>query len=50
MSFDIDIPTLLQYAFNIFASILPLLYLFVGAGFAIFIFGKLIQMFFSSKT
>jgi hypothetical protein len=36
-------PDILQYAFNMFASFLPLVYLFAGAAFAIFVLFKIID-------
>lgn len=44
MSFTIQIQQVLQYAYNIFASALPILYLFVGAGFAAYALGKLLNI------
>ena len=44
MSFDLAIPDILQYAYNVFASALPLVYLFVGAGFGIFVLSKVYNM------
>lgn len=43
MSFDIDIEQILQFGFNIFGSFLPVIYLFVGAAFAIFVIFKIIK-------
>jgi hypothetical protein len=43
MSFDIDIQQILQFGFNIFGSFLPVIYLFVGAAFAIFVIFKIIK-------
>lgn len=42
MSFDVPMDQVLQYAFNIFGSVSPLIYLFVGAAFAIFILSKIL--------
>lgn len=44
MSFDLNIGQIMQYAFNLFASVLPLIYLFAGAAFAVFIVTKLIAI------
>lgn len=38
LSFDLEIGQILQYAFNIFSSLNPMLYLYLGASFAIFVF------------
>jgi len=35
---------ILQYAYNIFASSLPLVYLFVGGAFAAFVLGKILGL------
>jgi hypothetical protein len=44
MSFTLVIGDILQYAYNIFASALPVLYLFIGGAFAAFVLMKLLQM------
>jgi hypothetical protein len=44
MSFDLNIGQIMQYAFNLFASVLPLIYLFAGAAFAVYIVMKLIAI------
>lgn len=44
MSFTLAIRDILQYAYNIFASALPVLYLFIGGAFAAFVLMKLLQM------
>lgn len=44
VSFDLNIGQIMQYAFNLFASVLPLIYLFAGAAFAVFIVMKLIAI------
>lgn len=44
MSFTLVIRDILQYAYNIFASTLPVLYLFIGGAFAIFVLAGLIRM------
>lgn len=35
---------ILQYAYNIFASALPVVYLFVGGAFAAFVLAKLLTL------
>ncbi|MNW41501.1 hypothetical protein D3C74_186420 [compost metagenome] len=37
LSFKLNMADVLQYGFNIFGSFLPLVYLFAGAAFALFI-------------
>jgi hypothetical protein len=37
MSFDMDMRQILQFAFNVFGSFLPLVYMFAGASIAIYI-------------
>lgn len=44
MSFDMDIQKILQYAYNVFASVNPVLYLYVGAAFGAFLIGKLLHI------
>lgn len=44
LSFNIDIAQILQYAYNLFASMSPMVYLYVGAAFALFIIAKLIAV------
>jgi len=44
ISFTISIPQILQYAYNIFASALPMIYLFVGGAFAAFVLAKLLHL------
>lgn len=44
LSFTLEISRILQYAYNIFASALPVLYLFVGGAFAAYVLGKLLMM------
>jgi len=44
MSFDLDIPQILQYAYNLFASALPVVYLFVGGAFGAFVLAKILQI------
>lgn len=43
MSFDFDISQILQYSYNIFGSLQGMLYLFLGASFAIFIIAKILK-------
>ncbi|MGG0753093.1 hypothetical protein [Brevibacillus laterosporus] len=45
MSFDLDINSILQFAYNIFASAQGLLGLFVAGSFAFFMLTKLIGIF-----
>lgn len=44
MSFTVDISAVLQSAFNFFGSFLPLIYLFVGASFALFVIGGVLKL------
>lgn len=44
MSFDLNVSTILKYAYNVFASADPILYLYVGAAFGVFILAKLVNM------
>ena len=44
MSFTLAIQDILQYSYNIFASALPMLYLFVGGAFAAFVLGKVLNI------
>lgn len=44
ISFTLKIPDVLQYAYNVFASALPMLYLFVGAAFGAFVLAKLLNI------
>lgn len=44
LSFDMNMGPILQYATNIFGSVMPVIYLFVGAAFAIFIISKLLKV------
>lgn len=44
MTFDLDVGQILQYGYNMLSSFLPVIYLFVGAAFALFVIGKLIAM------
>lgn len=44
MSFDLNVPQILKYSYNIFASAMPLFYLFVGASFGIFVLANLIAI------
>lgn len=44
MSFSLQLPQILQYAYNIFASALPMIYLFVGGSFAVYVLGKLLNI------
>ncbi|WP_175406395.1 hypothetical protein [Bacillus sp. FJAT-27264] len=37
MSFTLDMSSVLQYAFNLFGSFLPMAYLYLGAGVALYI-------------
>ncbi|MNC07880.1 hypothetical protein D3C75_554390 [compost metagenome] len=37
MSFDLNMQSILQYAFNLFGSFLPMVYLYAGSGLALFI-------------
>jgi hypothetical protein len=43
MSFNFDIPKVLQYAYNIFGSIQPMMYVYLGAGFAVWLVFKIIK-------
>lgn len=43
MSFEIDTKPILQFGFNLFGSFLPLIYLFVGSAFAIFVIFAIIN-------
>lgn len=44
MSFSLQISQILQYAYNIFASALPVIYLFIGGAFAVFVLAKLLNL------
>ena len=44
MSFDIPMDQVLQYAYNTFASASPMIYLYVGSAFGIFVIGALYRM------
>lgn len=44
MSFSLQMSQILQYAYNIFASSLPLIYLFVGGAFAAFVLSKVLNV------
>jgi ACR3 family arsenite efflux pump ArsB len=44
MSFTLQISTILQYAYNVFASALPMIYLFIGATFGAFVLAKLLNL------
>jgi hypothetical protein len=44
MSFSLQISQILQYAYNIFASALPVIYLFIGGAFAVFVLVKLLNL------
>lgn len=44
MSFSLQITQILQYAYNIFASALPVIYLFIGGAFAVFVLAKLLNL------
>lgn len=44
MSFDLNTASIIKYAYNIFASADPILYLYIGAAFGIFILAKLVNM------
>lgn len=44
MSFTMAIGDILQYSYNIFASALPVIYLFVGGAFAAFVLGKILNI------
>lgn len=44
ISFTLQISTILQYAYNIFASALPVVYLFIGGAFAVFVLAKLLNL------
>jgi len=44
ISFTLAIPQILQYAYNIFASALPVIYLFIGGAFAIFVLSRLLNL------
>lgn len=37
MSFSLDMAQVMQFGFNIFGSFLPMVYLYAGAGFALFV-------------
>lgn len=50
MSFDIEMNTILKYAFNVFGSSLPILYLFVGAAFGGFVLGLLLNIIRKSRN
>ena len=43
VSFDIDMGDIMQFGFNIFGSFLPVVYLFIGAAFAIFVIFAIIN-------
>jgi len=45
MSFNVNINEVLQQFANVFGSLTPLLWPFVGAAFAIFVFGGLMFIF-----
>ena len=44
VSFDVEMSSILRYAFNVFGSTLPILYLFVGASFGGFVLGLLLNI------
>jgi len=44
MSFSLQIPQIMQYAYNIFSSALPMVYLFVGGAFAAYVLGKVMNI------
>lgn len=44
LSFDVDMNSVLKYAFNIFGSSVPILYLFIGAAFAGFVLSVLLRV------
>lgn len=41
MSFDMETGQILRYAYNVFASVLPTLYLFIGAAFGAYVLAKI---------
>lgn len=45
MSFDPDMAKILQYAYNIFASSSPLMWLFVGGTFGLFMLQGILRIF-----
>lgn len=45
ISFSMDVGRILQYAFNMFSSVLPVIYLFIGGAFAIYCIGKVYNTF-----
>lgn len=50
VSFDVEMSSILKYAFNVFGSTLPILYLFVGASFGGFVLGLLLNIIRRSKN
>lgn len=44
MSFDMNMTPILQYAYNLFASGQPILYLFIGASFGIYVLRNLLGL------
>lgn len=44
MSFSLAMGDILQYAYNIFASALPIIYLFLGATFGAFVLAKILGL------
>jgi hypothetical protein len=44
MSFDLNVTQIIKYAYNVFASADPVLYLYIGAAFGIFVLAKLVSM------
>ncbi|HHT7203775.1 MULTISPECIES: hypothetical protein [Bacillales] len=44
MSFTLQVQQIMQYAYNIFASALPVVYLFIGGAFAAFVLAKLLHL------
>lgn len=43
MSFDFDVSKVLQYGYNIFGSLQGMMYLFIGAAFAVWLIFKIIK-------
>jgi len=43
LSFNLDIQSILQYSYNVFGSFMPLVYLFVGGAFAVWLIKKIID-------
>jgi hypothetical protein len=45
VSFNVDINQVLQFGYNVFASATPLVWLFVGGAFGLFMLGGLLRLF-----